>query len=191
MRIRRLELLGFKSFKDRTVISFDEGITGIVGPNGCGKSNIVDALVWVMGEMSAKHLRGSSMEDVIFAGSQDYAPMGVAEVSLVLENDGGAFPVKYLNHSEIMVVRRLHRGGESEYFINKEPCRLRDIHEIFMDTGAGSKGFSIIEQGQIGKVITSKPSERRSLIEERCWALLSLRLEKKNPKESLSPQIKI
>ena len=166
MRIKKLELLGFKSFKDRTVISFDEGITGIVGPNGCGKSNIVDALVWVMGEMSAKHLRGSKMEDVIFAGSQDYAPTGMAEVSLTLENDGGSFPVRYLNHSEVMVTRRLHRGGESEYFINKEACRLRDIQEIFVDTGAGSKGFSIIEQGQIGKIITSKPSERRSLIEE-------------------------
>lgn len=166
MRIKKLELLGFKSFKDRTVISFDEGITGIVGPNGCGKSNIVDALVWVMGEMSAKHLRGSKMEDVIFAGSQDYAPTGMAEVSLTLENDGGSFPVRYLNHSEVMVTRRLHRGGESEYYINKEACRLRDIQEIFMDTGAGSKGFSIIEQGQIGKIITSKPSERRSLIEE-------------------------
>jgi len=166
LRIKRLELLGFKSFKDRTVISFDEGITGIVGPNGCGKSNIVDALVWVMGEMSAKHLRGASMEDVIFAGSQDYAPMGMAEVSLTLENDGGAFPVKYLNHSEVMITRRLHRGGETEYFINKEPCRLKDIHEIFMDTGAGSKGFSIIEQGKIGQIITSKPTERRTIIEE-------------------------
>lgn len=166
MRIKKLELCGFKSFKDRTVIHFDAGITGIVGPNGCGKSNIVDALVWVMGEMSAKHLRGASMEDVIFAGSQDFAPMGVAEVSLTLENDGGPFPVQYLSHSEVMVTRRLHRGGESEYLINKEPARLRDIQEIFMDTGAGSRGFSIIEQGQIGKIITSKPSERRVLIEE-------------------------
>lgn len=166
MRIKKLELVGFKSFKDRTVIQFDTGITGIVGPNGCGKSNIVDALVWVMGEMSAKHLRGSSMEDVIFAGSQDYAPTGFAEVSLTLENDGGPFPVQYLSHSEVMVTRRLHRSGESEYLINKEPARLRDIQEIFMDTGAGSRGFSIIEQGQIGKIITSKPSERRSLIEE-------------------------
>ncbi len=166
MRIKKLELCGFKSFKDRTVIHFDAGITGIVGPNGCGKSNIVDALVWVMGEMSAKHLRGASMEDVIFAGSQDFAPMATAEVSLTLENDGGPFPVQYLNHSEVMVTRRLHRGGESEYLINKEPARLRDIQEIFMDTGAGSRGFSIIEQGQIGKIITSKPSERRVLIEE-------------------------
>lgn len=166
MRIKKLELVGFKSFKDRTVIQFDKGITGIVGPNGCGKSNIVDALVWVMGEMSAKHLRGSSMEDVIFAGSDDYAPSGLAEVSMVLENDGGPFPAKYLKHSEVMVTRRLHRSGESEYLINKEPARLRDIQEIFMDTGAGAKGFSIIEQGAIGKIITAKPEERRTLIEE-------------------------
>lgn len=166
MRIKKLELIGFKSFKDRTVIQFDEGITGIVGPNGCGKSNIVDALIWVMGEMSAKHLRGSSMEDVIFAGAEGYSPVGLAEVSLTLENDGGPFPIKYAKFSEIMVTRRLHRSGESEYLINKEPSRLRDVQEIFMDTGAGAKGFSIIEQGAIGKIITAKPEERRSLIEE-------------------------
>jgi len=166
MRIKKLELVGFKSFKDRTVIHFDAGITGIVGPNGCGKSNIVDALVWVMGEMSAKHLRGSSMEDVIFAGSEAYAPMGLAEVSLVLENDGGPFPAKYASFSELMITRRLHRNGESEYLINKETSRLKDVQEVFMDTGAGSKGFSIIEQGAIGKIITSKPEDRRTLIEE-------------------------
>jgi len=166
LRIKKLELFGFKSFKDRTVIQFDEGITGIVGPNGCGKSNIVDALIWVMGEMSAKHLRGASMSDVIFAGAEGYAPMGMAEVSLTLENDGGPFPAQYARFSEIMVTRRLNRDGESEYFINKEPSRLRDIQEIFMDTGAGSKGFSIIEQGAIGKIITSKPEDRRVLIEE-------------------------
>lgn len=166
MRIKKLEIIGFKSFKDRTVIHFDAGITGVVGPNGCGKSNIVDALVWVMGEMSAKHLRGSSMEDVIFAGAEGYAPMGLAEVTLTLENDGGPFPMKYLNHSEIMVTRRLHRAGDSEYLINKEQARLRDVQEIFMDTGAGSKGFSIIEQGAIGRIVTAKPEERRTLIEE-------------------------
>ncbi|MDB2425926.1 AAA family ATPase, partial [bacterium] len=132
MRIKKLELCGFKSFKDRTVIQFDPGTTGIVGPNGCGKSNIVDALVWVMGEMSAKHLRGSNMSDVIFAGAEGYAPMGLAEVSLTLENDGGAFPAKYAKFSEVMVTRRLHRSGESEYLVNKEPSRLRDIQEIFM-----------------------------------------------------------
>lgn len=166
MRIKKLELVGFKSFKDRTVIHFDSGITGIVGPNGCGKSNIVDALTWVMGEMSAKHLRGSSMEDVIFAGAEGYAPMGMCEVSLTLENDGGPFPVQYLKFSEIMVTRCLHRSGESEYFINKEPARLRDIQEIFMDTGAGAKGFSIIQQNAIGQMITAKPEDRRNLIEE-------------------------
>ncbi len=166
MRIKKLELVGFKSFKDRTVIVFDAGVTGVVGPNGCGKSNIVDAITWVMGEQSAKHLRGQSMEDLIFGGAEGYAPGGFCEVSMTLENDGGQFPVRYLNHSEISVTRRLHRSGESEYLVNREPARLRDIQEIFMDTGAGSKGFSIIEQGAIGKIITAKPIDRRSLIEE-------------------------
>ncbi len=166
MRIKKLELIGFKSFKDKTVIHFDAGITGIVGPNGCGKSNIVDALMWVMGDQSAKDLRASAMTDVIFAGSEGYASLGLCEVSLTLENDGGPFPAKYLKHSEIMVTRRLHRNGEGEYFINKEVARLKDVQEIFMDTGAGSKGFSIIAQGMIGKIITAKPEDRRMLIEE-------------------------
>jgi chromosome segregation protein len=166
LRIKKLELIGFKSFKDKTVILFDAGVTGIVGPNGCGKSNIVDAITWVMGEQSAKHLRGQSMEDLIFGGAEGYAPGGFAEVTLTLENDGGPFPVKFLTFSEISVTRRLHRSGESEYLVNREPARLRDIQEIFMDTGAGSKGFSIIEQGAIGKIITAKPLDRRSLIDE-------------------------
>lgn len=166
MRIKKLELAGFKSFKDRTVIQFDAGITGIVGPNGCGKSNIVDALMWVMGDQSVKDLRASTMTDVIFAGADGYAPLGMCEVSLTLENDGGPFPAKFIKHSEIMVTRRLHRHGEGEYFINKEPARLKDVQEIFMDTGAGSKGFSIIAQGMIGKIITAKPEDRRMLIEE-------------------------
>ncbi|MEK6628985.1 MAG: chromosome segregation protein SMC [Bdellovibrionota bacterium] len=166
MRIKKLELIGFKSFKDRTVIQFDAGITGVVGPNGCGKSNIVDALMWVMGDQSAKDLRASQMTDVIFSGAEGYAPHGMCEVSLTLENDGGPFPAKYLKHSEIMVTRKLHRSGEGEYFINKEAARLKDVQEIFMDTGAGSKGFSIIAQGMIGKIITAKPEDRRMLIEE-------------------------
>lgn len=166
MRIKKLELIGFKSFKDRTVIHFDAGITGVVGPNGCGKSNIVDALMWVMGDQSAKDLRASAMTDVIFAGAEGYAPLGMCEVSLTLENDGGPFPAKYLKHSEIMVTRKLHRNGEGEYYINKEVARLKDVQEIFMDTGAGSKGFSIIAQGMIGKIITAKPEDRRMLIEE-------------------------
>lgn len=166
MRIKKLEILGFKSFKDKTVVHFDSGITGVVGPNGCGKSNIVDALMWVMGEMSAKHLRGSSMEDVIFAGADGFQPAGLAEVSLTLENDGGLFPARYSQFSEIMVTRQLLRSGESSYSINREPARLKDIQEIFMDTGAGAKGFSIIAQGMISQLITQKPEERRRLIEE-------------------------
>lgn len=166
MRIKKIELIGFKSFKDRTVIQFDAGITGIVGPNGCGKSNIVDALMWVMGDQSAKDLRASTMTDVIFGGSDQYAPMGMSEVSLTLENDGGPFPLKYIKNTEVMVTRRLHRSGESEYYVNKEPARLKDIQEIFMDTGAGAKGFSIIQQGTIGKIITAKPEDRKHLIEE-------------------------
>lgn len=166
MKIKRLEITGFKSFKDKTVIHFDANITAVVGPNGCGKSNIVDALQWVMGEMSAKGLRGSSMEDVIFQGSQGYVPGGLAEVSLILENDGKFFPTKYLNYSEISITRRLHRSGESEYLIQQEPVRLKDIYEIFMDTGAGSRGFSLIEQGAISRLVTAKPEEMRVLIEE-------------------------
>ena len=148
------------------MIHFDANITAVVGPNGCGKSNIVDALQWVMGEMSAKGLRGSSMEDVIFQGSQGYVPGGLAEVSLILENDGKHFPVKYLNYSEIQITRRLHRSGASEYLIQQEHVRLKDIYEIFMDTGAGSRGFSLIEQGAISRMVTAKPEEMRVLIEE-------------------------
>lgn len=185
MKIKKLELCGFKSFKDRTVVQFDDGITGVVGPNGCGKSNIVDALQWVMGEQSAKHLRGSAMSDVIFAGSEGYAPMGLAEVSLVLENDGGPFPAKYARFQEIMVTRRLHRSGDSEYLINKEPARLRDVHEIFMDTGVGAKGFSIIEQGAIGKIITAKPEERRHLIEEAA-GITKFRVRKRESERKLA-----
>lgn len=184
MRIKKIELLGFKSFKDRTVIQFDAGITGIVGPNGCGKSNIVDALVWVMGDMSAKDLRASTMTDVIFAGAEGYAPLGMCEVSLTLENDGGPFPTKYLRHSEVMVTRRLHRSGDSEYYINKEPARLKDIQEIFMDTGAGAKGFSIIQQGMIGKIITAKPEDRKHLIEEAA-GITKFKLRKKESQRKL------
>ena len=185
MKIKKLELCGFKSFKDRTVVQFDDGITGVVGPNGCGKSNIVDALLWVMGEQSAKHLRGSSMADVIFAGSEGYAPMGMAEVNLILENDGGPFPAKFARFQEIMITRRLHRSGESEYLINKEQARLRDVHEVFMDTGVGAKGFSIIEQGAIGKIITAKPEERRHLIEEAA-GITKFRVRKRESERKLA-----
>lgn len=169
MKLKRLILQGFKSFKDRQVIHFDEGITGIVGPNGCGKSNVVDALFWVMGEQSAKHLRGNSMKDVIFAGSSKYTPASFAEVSLVLENDEGKHI--HIGHqvsspSEIQLTRKLYRNGETEYRINDIPCRLRDIQEVFMDTGAGAKSYSIIAQGEIHRLVNQKPEERRVMIEE-------------------------
>ncbi len=169
MKLKRLILQGFKSFKDRTVIHFDEGITGIVGPNGCGKSNVVDALFWVMGEQSAKHLRGATMKDVIFAGSSKYTPAAFAEVSLVLENDEGKHihvGHQVLSPTEIQLTRKLYRNGETEYRINDVPCRLRDIQEVFMDTGAGAKSYSIIAQGEIHRLVNQKPEERRVMIEE-------------------------
>ncbi len=166
MRIRRLDISGFKSFADRTVIKFGNGITGVVGPNGCGKSNVVDALRWVMGEQRAKHLRGGQMTDVIFNGSTIRGPMGLAEVSVTFENDGHLIPAEYANFSEIQVTRRLYRDGESDYEINQTPCRLRDIHDLFLGTGLGKQGFSIIEQGQVATIIKSKPEDRRRLIEE-------------------------
>jgi chromosome segregation protein len=166
MKIKRLEISGFKSFVDRTVLDFQRGVTAIVGPNGCGKSNIVDAIRWVMGEQSAKNLRGKNMEDVIFGGSVARKPLGMAEVSLVFSTEDGRVPSKYLDFSEIQVTRRLFRSGESEYLLNKTSCRLLDIAELFMDTGAGARAYSIIEQGKIGMILNSKPEERRFLIEE-------------------------
>ena len=148
---------------------FDEGITGIVGPNGCGKSNIVDALFWVMGEQSAKHLRGTSMKDLIFAGSSKYSPASFDEVTLVLDNING----KHIHingtvakPAEIHLTRKLYRNGDTEYRINNEQARLKDIHEVFMDTGAGAKSYSIIAQGEINKLVNAKPEERRVMIEE-------------------------
>ncbi|MGZ3426991.1 MAG: AAA family ATPase, partial [Polyangia bacterium] len=147
------------------MLTFNEPITAVVGPNGCGKSNIVDAIRWCMGEQSAKHLRGKSMDDVIFAGSDSRGPLGMCEVTLVFENDGRV-PLEYLAYSEIAVTRKLYRDGTSEYFLNKTPCRLRDVTEFFLGTGVGAKAYSIIEQGRVGMIVTSKPEDRRSLIEE-------------------------
>ncbi|MBK5274853.1 MAG: chromosome segregation protein SMC [Desulfuromonadales bacterium] len=166
MKIKRLEISGFKSFADKVVLDFQQGVTGVVGPNGCGKSNIVDAIRWCMGEQSAKHLRGKSMEDVIFAGSENRRPLGVAEVSLVFSTEDGRAPAKYLDYAEIQMTRRLYRDGDSDYLINKTPCRLLDITELFMDTGVGTRAYSIIEQGKIGQILHSRPEERRFLIEE-------------------------
>ena len=166
MRLKTLEMTGFKSFADRTVITFEDGVTGVVGPNGCGKSNIVDAIRWVMGEMSAKHLRGSAMEDVIFNGCESRSPVGMSQVFLTFDNSDGRAPAEYAEYSEIQVGRRLYRSGESEYFINKTPCRLKDIVDLFLGTGVGTKAYSIVEQGMVGSIVSGKPEDRRRLIEE-------------------------
>ena len=163
MRLESVEIVGFKSFCDKQEVSFRGGVTGIVGPNGCGKSNISDAISWVLGEQSAKSLRGASMEDVIFNGSQARQPLQMAEVNLKVSGLNGNSPD---GSPECVVTRRLYRNGESEYLMNGSVCRLRDIHELFMDTGLGSKAYSIIEQGKIGLILSSKPADRRALIEE-------------------------
>ncbi|NOY12186.1 MAG: chromosome segregation protein SMC, partial [Deltaproteobacteria bacterium] len=166
MKIKRLDILGFKSFIDKVSLDFQQGITGVVGPNGCGKSNIVDAIRWVMGEQNARHLRGRSMEDIIFGGSESRKPHGMAQVSIVFDNSAKVCPPAYQDYAEIMVTRRLYRSGESEYLINKTVCRLLDITELFMDTGVGARAYSIIEQGKVGMLVSAKPEERRALIEE-------------------------
>src|SRR5687767_4867456 len=167
MRIKRLDITGFKSFMERSVFTFDDGVTGIVGPNGCGKSNVVDSIRWVMGEQSAKNLRGRGMEDVIFNGSESKPPLSMAEVSLTFHvDDTDTLPAHLSGLSEVTVTRRLFRSGESEYLINKTICRLLDITELFLGTGVGTKAYSIIEQGRVGLIVSSKPEDRRHLIEE-------------------------
>ncbi len=163
MRLKSLELQGFKSFPDKTVINFDDGITAIVGPNGSGKSNISDAVRWVLGEQSTKTLRGSNMQDVIFAGTQKRGAVGFAEVSLTIDNSDGCLACDY---NEVTVTRRLYRSGESEYFINRASVRLRDINEMFMDTGLGRDGYSIIGQGRIDEILSAKSGDRREIFEE-------------------------
>ena len=163
MLLKKLEVYGFKSFADRIYMKFDKGITAIVGPNGSGKSNIADAVRWVLGEQSAKSLRGNSMEDIIFSGTQVRKSLGFAEVSLTLDNIDGALPVEY---SEVTVTRRVFRSGESEYFINRSACRLKDIVELFMDTGMGKEGYSIIGQGRIEEILSTRSEDRRYIFEE-------------------------
>jgi chromosome segregation protein len=165
MRLKKIEVLGFKSFADRQVVLVDDHVTVVVGPNGCGKSNIVDAIRWCMGEQSAKHLRGAGMADVIFAGCSSRGPAGMAEVTLTFAAEGTA-PPPYSEMTDVAITRRLFADGTSEYVINKVPARLRDITELLAGTGVGTKGYSIIEQGQVGKIVGSKPEERRSIIDE-------------------------
>ncbi|HFB83699.1 MAG TPA: chromosome segregation protein SMC, partial [Thermodesulfatator sp.] len=164
MRLKRLELYGFKSFPHRVEVAFPSGICAIVGPNGSGKSNIVDAVRWVLGEQSPRRLRARAMEDVIFSGSNGRGP-NFAEVRLVLENNGQA-PGELADLPEIVITRRLYRSGESEYLLNGRPCRLKDIHYLFMDTGAGHRAYAIIDQGEVGSFVELRPEERRLLIEE-------------------------
>ena len=166
MKIKQLSMIGFKSFMDKLDLPFPMGISAVVGPNGCGKSNIVDAIRWAMGEQSAKQLRGRNMEDVIFNGAGEYKPVGMAEVSIILENGDGSFPPEFADESEISVTRRLYRSGESEYLLNNVPCRLKDIQEIFMDTGLGNRAYSIIGQGKIGSIVEQRPEETRVMLEE-------------------------
>ena len=164
MYLKALEIQGFKSFPDKTVLNFGEDITAIVGPNGSGKSNISDAICWVMGEQSARSLRGAKMEDVIFGGTEKRSPVGFAQVTLVLDNSEHIFPT--IDSSEVMVTRRYYRSGESEYYINKQSVRLRDINEMFMDTGLGREGYSIIGQGRIDEILSVKSADRREVFEE-------------------------
>ena len=163
MRIKKLEVFGFKSFADKTEFVFDQGVTCIVGPNGCGKSNVVDAVKWILGEQSAKSLRGTEMSDVIFNGSAGRHPLGFAEATLVFDNSSRRLPVDL---AEVAITRRLYRSGESEYMVNRKLCRLRDIREIFMDTGVGLNAYSLIEQGRVDVLLQSNPQQRRAVFEE-------------------------
>ncbi|NCC80187.1 MAG: chromosome segregation protein SMC, partial [Clostridia bacterium] len=163
MYLKSIEIRGFKSFADRTLLDFNNGITAVVGPNGSGKSNISDAVRWVLGEQKVKSLRGGKMEDVIFAGTDFRKPLGFAEVTLLLDNSEKKLPVPY---SEVSVTRKLFRSGESEYLINNTTCRLKDIHELFMDTGIGKEGYSLIGQGKIEAILSGKMDDRRALLEE-------------------------
>mgnify|MGYP001046372526 CR=1 FL=1 len=164
MYLKALEIQGFKSFPDKTVLNFGEDITAIVGPNGSGKSNISDAIRWVMGEQSSKSLRGVKMEDVIFGGTETRNQMGFAQVTLVLDNTEHIFPS--MEETEVAVTRRYYRSGESEYYINKQSVRLRDVNELFMDTGMGREGYSIIGQGRIDEILSQKSGDRREIFEE-------------------------
>ncbi|MBV9079614.1 MAG: AAA family ATPase, partial [Elusimicrobia bacterium] len=163
MHLKRLEIHGFKSFADTIKLDFEAGITAVVGPNGCGKSNIIDAIRWSLGEMSAKSLRSSMMMDVVFNGSGSRPPQNMAEVTLTFDNTDKRLPIDF---TEVSVSRRLFRSGESEYFINRTQCRLRDVKELFLDTGMGEDGYSSLEQGKVEWILQAKPEERRELFEE-------------------------
>ena len=172
MYLKSIEVQGFKSFANRLEFEFHNGITGIVGPNGSGKSNIGDAVRWVLGEQSAKQLRGGKMEDVIFAGTELRKPVSYASVAITIDNSDHALPVDF---DQVTITRKVFRSGESEYLMNGSACRLRDINERFYDTGIGKEGYSIIGQGQIDRILSGKPEERRELFDEAAGIVKFLR----------------
>ncbi|WP_373710981.1 chromosome segregation SMC family protein, partial [Jeotgalibaca porci] len=163
MHLERIEMTGFKSFADKTVIEFDKGVTAIVGPNGSGKSNLSEAVRWVLGEQSAKNLRGKKMNDIVFAGSQSRKPINIAEVTLIFNNEDRTLP---LDFSEVSLTRRINRNGDSDCFINRKPCRLKDITDLLMDSGVGKDSFSMISQGKVEQIFQNKPEERRAIFED-------------------------
>ena len=170
MKLKRLEISGFKSFRDKVILDFSEGVTAIVGPNGCGKSNVVDAIRWVMGEQRVKVLRGKKMEDVVFNGSQDAAAVGMADVTMTLEGNDKSFPGNYAELTEVSLSRKVVRDGDgdsdSEYYINRVSCRLLDVKEFFMGTGVGARTYSLVEQGSVANLVDAKPEDRRLFIED-------------------------
>src|SRR6201986_798039 len=166
MRLTKIKLAGFKSFVDPTSVGFPGNLTGVVGPNGCGKANIIDAVRWVMGEISAKHLRGDSMADVVFNGSSSRKPVGTASVELVFDNSDGTLAGQYAGYSEVSLKRVVSRDGQSAYFLNGARCRRKDITQLFLGTGLGSRSYAIIEQGMISRVIEARSDDMRAFIEE-------------------------
>ena len=163
MYLKALEIQGFKSFPDKTTLTFEKEITAIVGPNGSGKSNISDAILWVMGEQRSRALRGGKMEDVVFGGTEKRSPMGFAQVSLILDNSAGLFDY---DAAEVVLTRRYYRTGESEYYLNRESVRLKDVVGLLMDTGLGRDGYSVIGQGRIAEIVSARSTDRREIFEE-------------------------
>ena len=166
MRLSRIKLSGFKTFVDSTSLNFPSNLTGIVGPNGCGKSNIIDAIRWVMGESSARNLRGDTMDDVIFSGSSSRSEVSHASIELIFDNSLNKLESKFAKFNEILIRREANRDGSSSYYLNNTRCRRKDIREVFLGTGLGPRSYAIIEQGMISKIIDSKPDELRTYLEE-------------------------
>ena len=181
MYLKRLELQGFKSFADKTVLEFMPGITAVIGPNGSGKSNISDAIRWILGEQSMKSLRGSKSLDIIFSGTQNRKSLGFAEGSLIFDNSDGSLPIEY---TEVTITRKIYRSGETGYYINKVPCRLKDVLELFMDTGIGKDGYSIIGQGKIDEILSNKSEDRRNIFEEAA-GIVKYRVRKQESEKKL------